>query len=257
MPNLRSRQEQSILSELAAGSVRGLPLETVTDLQQLLRDVLKERGWTKTVFARTLGISLERLLKVLKEPKDSFGVRNLLRLAEVSGRPASPMLRAANKADIAELIERLYGQDRATLLSATERELLAVWNTLTPSAQANWLALLTAQRSDDASQNTRVLSRDSAEEPLPASAQSGVTRRNRRSGTKRVGETLGIDAQATPLPETPHSINRRELTRVERLTRSLEHTEGMARGSGTAGKHPAAPRAKKTAGRHRARPDRE
>jgi len=109
MPNLRSGQEQVVLCELAAGSALGLPLPGVTELQQLLTDLHRQRGGTKTAFAQALGISLERLLKVLKNPSESLGVANLLRLAVVSGLAPGPILRMAGKDDVADLLEVLYG----------------------------------------------------------------------------------------------------------------------------------------------------
>ena len=104
MPNLRSDQQQSVRSELAAGSPPRLPLTSVNDLQQLLTDLLKQRGGTKTALAQELGISLERLLKVLKNPTESLGVANLLRLAIVSGLAPGQILTMAGKADVAELL---------------------------------------------------------------------------------------------------------------------------------------------------------
>jgi len=135
MPNLRSRQQQSILSELAKGSASGLPLRTVTELQQLLTDLLKKKGGTKTAFAESIGISLERLLKVLKNPTESLGVANLLRLAVVSGLAPGRVLTMAGKSDVAELLDLLYGETPERPVSVQ-----ALWPTLSPKAQ---LALTT------------------------------------------------------------------------------------------------------------------
>lgn len=130
MPNLRSGQEQTILSELAAGSAPGLPSQTVTDLQQLLTDLLKKRGGTKTALAQELGISLERLLKVLKNPSESLGVGNLLRLAVVSELAPGAVLRMAGKGDVADLLEVLYGRTPKRPVSVQ-----ALWPNLSVKAQ--------------------------------------------------------------------------------------------------------------------------
>lgn len=135
MPNLCSDQQQSVLSELAAGSAPCLSCRTVTDLQQLLTDLLEQRGGTKTAFAQELGISLERLLKVLKNPTESLGVANLLRLAVVSGLAPGDVLTMAGKADVAELLQLLYGKTPHRPSSVRE-----LWPTLSPKAQ---LALAT------------------------------------------------------------------------------------------------------------------
>jgi plasmid maintenance system antidote protein VapI len=105
-------------------------LTTVTDLQQLLTDLLKKRGGTKTALAQDLGISLERLLKVLKNPSESLGVPNLLRLAVVSGLSPGEVLTMAGKADVAELLALLYGKTPHRPTSVRD-----LWPTLSPKAQ--------------------------------------------------------------------------------------------------------------------------
>lgn len=131
MPNLRSGQEQTTLSELAAGSALGLPSQAVTELQQLLTDLLKQRGGTKTALALDLGISLERLLKVIKNPSESLGVANLLRLAVVSELAPGAVLRMAGKADVADLLEVLYGRTPKRPVSVQ-----ALWPTLSPKVMS-------------------------------------------------------------------------------------------------------------------------
>jgi hypothetical protein len=105
-------------------------LASVNDLQQLLTDLLKQRGGTKTAFAKDLGISLERLLKVLKNPSESLGVANLLRLAVVSGLAPGEILTMAGKADVAALLELLYGRTPHRPVSVQQ-----LWPTLSPKAQ--------------------------------------------------------------------------------------------------------------------------
>ncbi len=102
----------------------------MTDLQQLLTDLLDRRGGTKTAFAEEIGISLERLLKVLENPTESLGVANLLRLAVVSGLSPSQVLTMAGKSEVAELLDVLYGKTPDRPCSVRE-----LWPTLSPKAQ--------------------------------------------------------------------------------------------------------------------------
>lgn len=133
MTNLRSGQEQKVCSELALGSALGLRSGRVSDLQKLLTDLAKQFG-TKTALAERLGLSLERLIKVMKDPKESLGVLNCLKLAQVSGLPPSQILIMAGKKDVADLLDSVYGR---TAERPTNPEALATqwWPEMTPKAK--------------------------------------------------------------------------------------------------------------------------
>jgi hypothetical protein len=93
-------------------------------------------------FAKALKITPSRMSKVLNSGDLPLNVTNCLRVAKLSGESPSEILRAAGKADVAELIESLYGEDRTQLLSAAERELLDEWSRLTPRGRESLRALI-------------------------------------------------------------------------------------------------------------------
>lgn len=88
---------------------------------------------TKKAFAGAIGISPGRLSRVLGG-EHSLDVGNCLTLAKLTGDSPSRVLRVAGKGDIADAIEGLYGP-AAPSMSPKERELLDVWNALTPRAR--------------------------------------------------------------------------------------------------------------------------
>lgn len=140
MLNLRSRQEQKTRVELAAGSAVSVPLRLMTDLQALLSGLLERYG-TKTALAQALGMTLERLVKVMKDPNESLGVANCLRLAKVSGLPPSQVLTLAGKKDIADLLDLLYG--RTPERGASREDLVTQWwPMLSPKAKEAMRTLL-------------------------------------------------------------------------------------------------------------------
>jgi hypothetical protein len=124
MPYLRSRQEQTKQAELAAGLGCGLRSSSVSDLQTLLTGLVKRYG-TKTALALALGMTLERLVKVMKDPTESLGVANCLRLSKVSGLPPGQVLTMAGKTEIADLLDMLYG--RTPDRGASRDELVTQW----------------------------------------------------------------------------------------------------------------------------------
>jgi hypothetical protein len=140
MVNLRSCQEQNAQGELAAGSASGLPCLPVTELQTVLTSLLARFG-TKTALAKSLGMTLERLVKVMNDPKESLGVANCLRLSKVSGLPPGQILRMAGKGEIADLLDVLYGR---TPPKGTDRDELVTqwWPSLSPKAKEALTTLL-------------------------------------------------------------------------------------------------------------------
>jgi hypothetical protein len=85
--------------------------------------------------AGAIGISLSAFSRGVRL-KGSLGVESCLRLAAETGDHPSRVLRLAGKAEVAELIERLYGSRLAvTRISRPERELLGRWGLLKPDDQ--------------------------------------------------------------------------------------------------------------------------
>lgn len=78
---------------------------------------------TRKAFAEAIDIDPSRLTRAINKGDFAFNAENCLRLAKVSGESASDILRMANKADVAALIEELYGQQ--STLSADERQIVA------------------------------------------------------------------------------------------------------------------------------------
>ncbi|MGE0594562.1 MAG: hypothetical protein AB7G23_02855 [Vicinamibacterales bacterium] len=63
-------------------------------------------------------------------------VENLLRLADVGGGNPGEVLRLGGKEDVALMIERFYGLDRSAGLNASQRQILDLWDAMSPSEQA-------------------------------------------------------------------------------------------------------------------------
>jgi hypothetical protein len=102
----------------------------VTEFVEMLNRI-SERFPTRTAFAKALGINASRLSRALNDVGERpFNVKNCLRLAKVSGESPAEVLRAAGKADIAELIESLYGPEK-TVTDPVVVSLLAKWDHLT------------------------------------------------------------------------------------------------------------------------------
>ena len=114
-----------VLAARASGSVS---LVAVTDFQELLNRIAK--GFpTRTALAKAIDINASRLSRALNGTDQlPFNIENCLQLAKVSGEPASNVLRAADKGDIADLIESLYGPQRKVTDPAV-LDLLQHWPT--------------------------------------------------------------------------------------------------------------------------------
>lgn len=128
------RARQAILASvtLAARATYVVNCLPVSEFRDLLEEAA--RGYpTKKAFARAIGITPGRLSRVLGG-EHSLDVANCLTLARLTGESPSRVLRVAGKGDIADAIEALYGPT-AKSVSPKERELLDVWNALTPRAR--------------------------------------------------------------------------------------------------------------------------
>jgi hypothetical protein len=123
------------------------------DFQELLAEVRKGYSSQKE-FAKALGIDQSRLSKAINLGEFPFNAENCLRLAKLSSRPPSAILRAAGKGDIAELIESLYGKEWTDLLTKDEQEVLRAWRAQTPEERQALLTLLRRPHVGRARKNT-------------------------------------------------------------------------------------------------------
>jgi transcriptional regulator with XRE-family HTH domain len=106
----------------------------VGEFRDLLETAAKKYP-TKKEFAKAIGITPGRLSRVLGG-EHSLDVGNCLTLAKLTGESPSRVLRVAGKGEIADAIETLYGP-AAPSISPRDREVLRVWNNLSPRAQEN------------------------------------------------------------------------------------------------------------------------
>ena len=85
---------------------------------------------SQTALGERLGLHASRVSRVLIAEGDSFDLPNCLLLAEVIGASPVDVLRAAGKAQDAELLVRLFGQPREPL-TPDEAEVLGCISRLT------------------------------------------------------------------------------------------------------------------------------
>lgn len=111
-----------------------------TQLPKLLR-AIRERFSTNRAMAAAIGISGSRLGRAM-DGKDTLNTLNCLRLANATGERPSALLRAADKDEIATLIEGMYG-DHAAAIPEADRETLAQLRALTPAKRRLVEQLLT------------------------------------------------------------------------------------------------------------------
>jgi transcriptional regulator with XRE-family HTH domain len=148
-----------------------------TAFQELLR-AASRKFQTQREFAKALGISVARLNRALNTADYTLNVQNCLRLAILVNESPSTILRAADKSEIADLIERLYGRSD---LTPAQRQLVEKWGRLGPDDQAyvdGLLDHLAALRGKFLAQ------RDAARDDVPARAMPATAaagRRRRRS----------------------------------------------------------------------------
>lgn len=103
--------------------------ELVT-FRSLLKRLQKKHFPTVTAFAHALGIQDPSRLSRGKP----FNVYWCLRLAQVTGENPSVILRAADKGDVATLIETLYGTGKA-LLTPEQQTLLDAFEAMAPHSR--------------------------------------------------------------------------------------------------------------------------
>jgi len=94
---------------------------------RLLRRIYdKHRATFPTIraFAKAVQIDETQMSRAMGQTGQPFDVRRCLRLASVTGENASVILRAADKGDIADAIERLYGTTTGIVLRDDQQQLL-------------------------------------------------------------------------------------------------------------------------------------
>jgi len=103
-------------------------------LSALLEAVLsRQYGGVKQALAAAIDVSGSRLGRVL-QGEFSLSVISCLKLARAAGLSPSMVLQDAGKAEVAELLEGLYGSAVAPLPNS-EKELLERWRRLPPKSQ--------------------------------------------------------------------------------------------------------------------------
>lgn len=132
-----ARRRQSNAGDDAADAVSHSDhhRRALTDIGRLLRRHL-HRFPTQRQYADALGIEVGRLNRLMngKGGGYSLSVLNCLRFAARCGEPPSVVLRAAQKGEIADLIESLYDPMGASI-THRERDMLARLRWLTPQAR--------------------------------------------------------------------------------------------------------------------------
>jgi len=133
--------------------------------------------------AKAIDINASRLSRALNgTDTHSFNIENCLRLAKLSGEPASEVLRAAGKGEIAELIESLYGKERP-VTDPVVQDLLKNWATFTADeknhVRSTVTMVLRARASADGGQRENV-----RETPTGKSSKAKTQRRRETAATE-------------------------------------------------------------------------
>lgn len=115
----------------------------MSEFERFISDLVEKRFRTASALAGAIGMTVSAFTRGVKQ--GTLGVENCLRLAKAAEEPPSDVLRRADKADVAALIEELYG--RATITSA-ERELLSDWSLLDPEERKAFRLLIQGRVSD-------------------------------------------------------------------------------------------------------------
>lgn len=175
------------------------------EFQALLSKIA--RGFkTKAELARRLKITPSRLTRAINVGDFSFNEENCLRLAIVSGVSPSEILRTADKAEFAELIESLYGDDRTKILSAEERRLLDAWNSCDPDAREQLTQIATTianvDRDDRAGRIASTLRRSA--EPVIVAVESLIS----ETTGDHVGQKTTKRSTQAPMHQMPKQKER-------------------------------------------------
>lgn len=120
------------ITEVSLPSALEAMIETLADL--LGRVLRQHYGGKKSAMAKAIEMTPSPLGKAIDGSSRYFGTEACLRLARVTGEPASRILQIAGKADLAALIESLYGQQT---VAPTDRELLNDWKAIPANERDN------------------------------------------------------------------------------------------------------------------------
>lgn len=107
------------------------------NLNDLLTEAIERFGNQQAV-GEQVGVDRTRISRAMRG-EHSLEVVNCLRLAKALDRNPGQVLRAAGKADVAELLEGFYAQPT---ISQAERELLKRWAGLTEASRRSLLAVM-------------------------------------------------------------------------------------------------------------------
>jgi len=167
-------------------------------LQEFL-DARRATFGTLQTIAKHMDVTFSGFLRAVKQ--GTLSVENCLRLAEVLGEEPAVIFRVANKPDLADQFERLYGKT-TNPMTEEERGIVSMWRGLTADARTGFQILLTkiAQAADD--------------DDAASSVQPGLAR-----------AVPPLDAQNRPLHEaaTALPLAIRELRDVLGEARELTH----------------------------------
>jgi transcriptional regulator with XRE-family HTH domain len=98
---------------------------------------------SRKAFAEAIGVVPPRLSRVMAgEDAYSFNVENCLRLAKVANRPPGEVLRAAGKAEAAELLEFLFPKAGKPAVTADQKQLLDDWALLNEDERSAFRMLI-------------------------------------------------------------------------------------------------------------------
>lgn len=117
------------------------PRDRPLNMQTLLDAILDDDRWdgNQSALAKAIGMTSAALGRA-RRGIYPISVRNCLLLAQVADRSPREVLTAAKKADLANLIEELYGPPPT--VSQAQRTLLQRWSSLTPEARKALSALM-------------------------------------------------------------------------------------------------------------------
>lgn len=90
-------------------SRRMVPTANWPEFQRILRKAEQAYDFKKKDTAKAIGITASRYTKLFGGKDYSLSVENCLRLAKIARVPPQSVLRAAGKADMANLLDQLYG----------------------------------------------------------------------------------------------------------------------------------------------------
>ena len=107
----------------------------MTTFRSFIKDQIRQHG-TLTALANGTEMSVSAFSRQVRN-ENTLGIDSCLRLAQFVGESPSTVLQLAGKADVAALIEQLYGPPRESL-SEIDRALIA----LEPDVKAQLLRLV-------------------------------------------------------------------------------------------------------------------